>query len=85
MSNWASGAFNETVPIAPKQPGGVKAVRPNEPIIIKPSHRGLLHKHLGLNPNDPVPLDMLHKAAANQNPDIRREAQFALNFHGLGK
>lgn len=49
-------------------------------IEIKPSHKGLLHKHLGLKPDQPIPLSTLMKAKKSSSPTVRKEATFAVNF-----
>lgn len=48
-------------------------------IHIKPSHVGLLHKHLNVAPGHPIPHDRLVKAEHSSNPAIRKEATFAVN------
>ncbi len=48
-------------------------------IKIKPSHKGLLHKKLGVPQGDPIPVAKLEKAAHSKSPALRKEAQFALN------
>ncbi len=48
-------------------------------IDIKPSHKGLLHKKLGIPQGEPIPEAKLRAAAKSANPTLRKEAQFALN------
>lgn len=48
-------------------------------IKIKPSHKGKLHKALGIPAGQKIPLVKEEKAARSSNPALRREAQFALN------
>lgn len=48
-------------------------------IKIKPSHKGLLHKKLGVPQGNPIPVAKLEKAAHSKSPALRKEAQFALN------
>ena len=48
-------------------------------IMIKPSHRGLLHKSLGIKPGDKIPHTTLMYAAGHASPTVRKRAQFALN------
>jgi hypothetical protein len=48
-------------------------------INIKKSHRGLLHKKLGIPSGKKIPLSELHKAAHSKSPAERREADFAIN------
>ena len=49
-------------------------------IQIQLSHRGLLHKHLGLKADAKIPLSTLMKAKKSSSPTIRKEATFAINF-----
>lgn len=52
--------------------------------MIKPSHRGRLHAHLGVAPGKKLTLNQLTKARNSDNPAIRKEAYFALaarKFH----
>lgn len=48
-------------------------------IKIKPSHKGKLHKALGVPAGKPIPLGKIEKAAHSKSPTLRKEAQFALN------
>ena len=48
--------------------------------LIKPSHRGLLHKNLGVPLGKKIPKSKLNKALKSKNPEIRKRAQFAKNF-----
>jgi hypothetical protein len=48
-------------------------------IKIKSSHKGKLHKALGVPAGQPIPLSKEEKAARSKNPTLRREAQFAIN------
>lgn len=48
-------------------------------IKIKPSHKGNLHKALGIPAGQKIPLSKEEKAAHSKNPTLRREAQFAIN------
>lgn len=48
-------------------------------IKIKPSHKGNLHKALGVPAGQKIPLSKEEKAAHSKNPTLRREAQFAIN------
>ena len=48
-------------------------------IHIKPSHKGLLHKELGVASGSPIPAKKLAKAAASSNPAERKRAVFAEN------
>ena len=54
-------------------------------IKIKPSHKGLLHKHLGVPQGKPISNAKLEAAKNSSNPTIRREATFALNAKKWGK
>ena len=48
-------------------------------IHIKKSHRGLLHKKLGISPGKMIPLSTLSKAKHSASPAMRKEANFAIN------
>jgi len=53
-------------------------------IAIKPSHKGLLHRALGLKQGEKIPTSRLQSAAHSSDPTLRKRAQFALNakkFH----
>lgn len=49
--------------------------------LIQPSHRGRLHKKLGLKPGARIPLSRLEAAKNAKDPAERKEANFAINFH----
>ena len=51
----------------------------NSGIHIKPSHRGLLHKALGVKEGDKISLGSLMKAKNSKNPVMRKRANFAIN------
>lgn len=48
-------------------------------IKIKPSHKGLLHKKLGVKQGEPIPEAKIEKAEQSKSPALRKEAQFAEN------
>lgn len=48
-------------------------------IKIKPSHKGLLHKKLGVPQDKKIPAAKLKKAAKSKSPALRKEANFAKN------
>lgn len=48
-------------------------------IHIKPSHKGLLHKDLGVKSGEPIPASKLEKAAHSSDPAERKRAVFAEN------
>lgn len=48
--------------------------------MIKPSHRGLLHKHLGIPNGEKIPLSRLMAAKKAGSPTLKKEATFAVNF-----
>jgi hypothetical protein len=48
-------------------------------IRIKPSHKGLLHKKLGVAQGKPIPAAKVEKAENSKSPALRKEAQFAEN------
>lgn len=48
---------------------------------IKESHKGRLHKALGIPEGQAIPKQRLEEAKASSDPSIRRMANFAINFH----
>lgn len=48
-------------------------------IHIKPSHKGLLHKDLGVPAGKPIPAGKLAAAKHSDNPAVRKRATFAEN------
>ncbi len=48
-------------------------------IKIKPSHKGLLHKKLGVKKGKKISSSTLQKAKRSKNPKLRKEATFAIN------
>ncbi len=48
-------------------------------INIKPSHKGLLHKNLGVKQGEPIPAGKLAKAANSSSAAVRKRAVFAEN------
>jgi hypothetical protein len=48
-------------------------------IKIKKSHKGLLHKDLGVPADKPIPEAKLAKAKASKDPAVRKRATFAEN------
>jgi hypothetical protein len=57
-----------------------------KPIVIKKSHRGLLHKNLGVPEGEKIPAAKLEAARNSRDPAIRKRAVFAENFgHSWGK
>lgn len=55
------------------------------PINIKPSHKGLLHKSLGVPANAKISVSALQRAANSSNPTLAKRGQFALNARSWGK
>jgi hypothetical protein len=49
-------------------------------IMIKPSHRGLLHKELGVPEGQKIPASKIAAAKNSSNPAERKRAVFAQNF-----
>jgi hypothetical protein len=47
--------------------------------MIKPSHKGLLHKSLGVAQGEKISHTQLVYAAGHSNEAVRKRAQFALN------
>lgn len=50
-----------------------------DPIHIKESHKGLLHKKLGVPEGEKIPMKKVKKAAKSKNPTLKKEAVFAEN------
>lgn len=48
--------------------------------MIKPSHKGMLHKEMGIPQDQKIPMDRLMAAKNSSNPKIRKQANFAINF-----
>jgi hypothetical protein len=48
-------------------------------INIKPSHKGLLHKDLGVKQGEKIPAKKLEKAEHSENPAVKKRAVFAEN------
>ncbi len=47
---------------------------------IKPSHKGLLHKNLGVPLGEKIPISRLEVAKNSKDPAVRKRATFAVNF-----
>jgi hypothetical protein len=54
-------------------------------VIIKPSHKGLLHKDTGTPAGEKIPKAKIEKAAHSEDPAVRRRAVFAENAAKWGK
>ncbi len=54
-------------------------------IAIKKSHRGLLHKNLGVPQIARIPVGRIKAALNSKSAAIRKRAQFALNARSWGK
>lgn len=50
--------------------------------MIKPSHRGLLHKELGVPQGQKIPASKLEKASHSKSAKIRKQVTFDKNFGG---
>lgn len=48
-------------------------------INIKPSHKGLLHKKLGVKQGDKIPASKIVSAKNSSSPATRKQATFAAN------
>ena len=48
--------------------------------MIAPSHKGLLHKKLGVPQGEKIPASKISKALHSKSPALRKEANFARNF-----
>lgn len=57
-----------------------KAEPAKKPIKIKPSHKGLLHKKLGVPQGEKIPASKIAAAKNSSSPALRKEATFAQNF-----
>lgn len=53
-------------------------------INIKPSHKGLLHKKLGVPQGQPIPASKVAAAKNSSNPATRKQATFAQNAKKWG-
>lgn len=53
-------------------------------IAIQPSHKGLLHKKLGIRQGKTIPLRDLMRAKRSLSPAERKEATFAVNARHWG-
>lgn len=51
-------------------------------IAIKPSHKGFLHKDLGIPAGQPIPTAKLQAAKNSSDPAVRKRATFAENARG---
>ena len=57
-----------------------------KPVVIKKSHRGLLHKDLHVPQGEKIPAAKLEAARHSPDPKVRKRAVFAENFgHKWGK
>jgi len=65
--------------------GSPEIAREAQMIRIKPSHRGLLHKKLGMKPGGKIPLSSLLKAKHSSSAATRKEATFAVNARSWNK
>lgn len=54
-------------------------------IAIKPSHKGLLHKNLGVPQDKKLTIAQMQSAARSESPAERKRAQFALNARKWSK
>jgi hypothetical protein len=55
------------------------------PIRIKPSRRGLLHKELGVPQGQRIPTEKLAMAKRSSDPAERKRATFAMNARSWAK
>jgi hypothetical protein len=62
-----------------KQYGGDRHSPGKSGIHIKASHRGLLHKKLGVPQGEPIPTSKIKAAENSGSESLRKEAQFADN------
>jgi hypothetical protein len=54
-------------------------------IHIKPSHKGLLHRDLGIAEGKPIPASAMAKAKTNASPAEKKRIVFAQNARKWGK
>ncbi len=54
-------------------------------IKIKKSHKGLLHKDLGVPEGEKIPAAKLESAKNSKDPAVRKRATFAKNAKGWAK
>lgn len=54
-------------------------------IKIKPSHKGLLHKNLGVAAGKKIPASKVEKATHSKDPAVKKRAVFAKNARKWGK
>lgn len=47
---------------------------------VKPSHKGLLHKELGIPEGKKIPAKTLNKAAHSSDPTLKKQATLAKTF-----
>lgn len=48
-------------------------------MFIKPSHKGMLHKALGVPSGNKIPLSKIENAIKNGSPTLKKQAVFAKN------
>lgn len=58
--------------------------REQKAVKIKPSHKGLLHKKLGVPEGEKIPESKIAAAKNSKSPALRKEATFAQNFGHKG-
>lgn len=56
-----------------------KGVHGRSSIHIKASHKGELHRDLGVPQGEPIPASKLASAKRSRNPAVRKRATFAAN------
>lgn len=56
-----------------------------KPIKIKASHKGLLHKDLGVPKGKPIPASKIEAAENSKSAAVRKRATFAENTRGWKK
>ncbi len=63
-----------------KRPSQSKQLSSRLGIHIKPSHKGLLHKDLGVPQGEKIPKEKIDKALHSSSAAVRKRANFARNF-----
>lgn len=58
---------------------GKSMAMPTRRRMIEPSHRGMLHRDLGVAPGRTIPASALAEALRSDDPAVRKRAQFAQN------
>jgi hypothetical protein len=52
---------------------------------VKPSHKGALHRDLGVPLDQKIPISKIHAAMHSKNPKVRKRANYANTMAGWSK